>query len=320
MSWRPSSSADVARQRAMLLDRTRSYFRDQSVLEVDTPALSSSAVSDPNIKSLSVAGVDDGVARLFLHTSPEFCMKRMLADGYPDIYSICRVFRGGELGRSHQPEFTMVEWYRLEFGLAEIIEDTLRLLAVALGDRTPTRPPAQLTYRQAFIDTVGVDPLTTNTEALAHATTKDEALRDAIGDDRNAWLDLLFSTTVADSFPGDRLTVVTHFPAGQAALARLDDDDASVAERFEVFSGALELANGYVELTDEIELRARFRSDLDKRAATGSTVPPLDERFLQAMRSGLPACAGVALGFERLHMLYAGTRNIRDVISFEFET
>ena len=320
MSWRPSSSADVARQRATLLDRTRSWFRGQAVLEVDTPALSSSAVSDPNIESLSVAGVAGCVDPVFLHTSPEFCMKRMLADGYPDIYSICRVFRGGELGRSHQPEFTMVEWYRLDVDLAGIIEDTLQLIAAALDNRAPPRPAVTLTYRQAFIDSVGIDPLTSSAEELADAATDDKALLDVLGDDRNAWLDLLFSTTVADSFATDGLTVVTHFPAEQAALARLTDDDASVAERFEVFCGTLELANGYVELTDETELRARFDNDLKKREETGAPVAPLDERFLQAMRSGLPECAGVALGFERLHMLYAGTRDIRDVISFEFET
>ncbi|MDJ0917546.1 MAG: EF-P lysine aminoacylase EpmA [Woeseiaceae bacterium] len=319
MSWRPSSNADVARQRSALLDRARSWFRSRAVLEVDTPALSSAAVSDPNIRSLSVSGVDGNVGPLFLHTSPEFCMKRMLADGYPDIYSICRVFRGGELGRSHQPEFTMIEWYRLDFGLAQIIEDTLQLIQSVLRDRTPPRPSVQLSYRQAFVDSVGIDPLIASTKELAHAATTDTALLDALGDDRSAWLDLLFSTTVADSFPRDRLTVVTHFPADQAALARLADD-ASVAERFEVFCGTLELANGYVELTDAGELRARFDRDLKKRVAAGAPVTPIDERFLEAMQSGLPDCAGVALGFERLHLLFAETRDIRDVVSFEFET
>ncbi len=318
MNWRPSSTADVAKERALLLDRTRSYFRQQSVLAVDTPALSAAAVSDPNISSLRVQGITGGEP-LYLHTSPEFCMKRMLADGYPDIYSICRVFRGGELGRSHQPEFTMIEWYRLDFDLASIIADTDRLISAVLDDRAPASPAVQLSYREAFLESIGVDPLTAGVDALAGAADADPDLKRNVGDDRNGWLDLLFSTTVANAFPDDRLTVVTHFPADQAALARLSGDDASIAERFEVFCGGMELANGYVELTDEKVLRARFENDLNTRAARGAASAPLDERFLQAMRSGLPDCAGVALGFERLHMLYAGTRDIRDVLSFDFE-
>lgn len=319
MSWRPSTSVDVARTRAALLDRIRDYFKTDDVLAVDTPALSQATVSDPNIDSLRVAGPTPGADTLFLHTSPEFSMKRLLADGYPDIYSICRVFRGGELGRGHQPEFTMVEWYRLGFDLASIVDDTLELIETALAERAPAAAPVELTYRQAFADAVGVDPVTGSVEALANAADGDEALRDSIGDDRNAWLDLLFSTTVADAFATDRLTVVTHFPAEQAALARLATDDPSVAERFEVFCGRMEIANGYVELTDESELRARFENDLVTRAARGAASVPLDEQFLHAMRAGLPDCAGVALGFERLHMVYADTRDIRDVISFEFE-
>lgn len=319
MSWRPSTSVDVARTRAALLDRIRDYFRHSGVLAVDTPAIAAAAVSDPNIDSLRITGLPTEAAALYLHTSPEFCMKRMLADGYPDIYSICRVFRGGELGRGHQPEFTMVEWYRLGFDLGAIIEDTLQLIAAALGEHVPPRPAAQTTYRDAFSDTVGLDPLTADIGALADAAGADESLILSLGEDRNAWLDLLFSTAVADSFAEDRLTVVTHFPAEQAALARLANDNPSVAERFEVFCGTLELANGYVELTGEAELRARFERDLETRTARGAATPPLDERFLQAMREGLPECAGVALGFERLHMLYANVTDIRDVISFEFE-
>lgn len=320
MSWRPSTSVDVAKTRAALLERIREYFVSKDVLAVDTPAISAAAVSDPNIDSLGVSGLAAGTGALFLHTSPEFCMKRMLADGYPDIYSICRVFRAGELGRGHQPEFTMVEWYRLDFDLAAIVADTLELIATALAERAPPGPAVHMTYRDAFRGAVGVDPLVAGIDALASAAGADRALTDSIGDDRNAWLDLLFSTTVADSFADDRLTVVTHFPAEQAALARLADDDLSVAERFEVFCGTLELANGYVELSDEAELRARFQRDLETRAARGAATLPLDERFLHAMREGLPECAGVALGFERLHMLYANAADIRDVLSFEFET
>ena len=174
--------------------------------------------------------------------------------------------------------------------------------------KTQAAAPFQLTYRDAFLDAANLDPLTASNDALANAAGSDDALIDSIGDDRNAWLDLLFSTAVANSFDDDRLTVVTHFPAEQAALARLAEADRTVAERFEVF-----------ELTDETELRTRFERDIKTRAASGSASAPLDERFLEAIRAGLPDCAGVALGFERLHMLYANATDIRDVISFEFE-
>ena len=317
--WQPSAGPDVARMRAQMFERIRRYFRDCDVLEVDTPALSLAAVSDAQIESLAVT--ESLVSRhpLYLATSPEFCMKRLLADGYPDIYSICRVFRDGESGRRHQPEFTMVEWYRLGFGLEQIVTDTLELIAAALDAPALSGNAVQYDYGSLFQSSLDLDPFTASVEELARASDADEDLRRAIGDERDDWLDLLLSTRLVPGFANDRLTVLRHYPASQAALARLCPADESVADRFEVFAGTIELANGYVELTDAREQEERIRRDIENRRRRNRPVRPVDQDLLAALESGLPPCAGVALGFERLHMLHDGTDDIRDVLTFAFE-
>ena len=316
MTWRASSGAAVARQRADLLERARRFFRERNVLEVDTPALGHFSASDPNIESLRVARPSG--ATLYLQTSPESFMKRLLADGYPDIYGICRVFRGGEAGRLHQPEFTMIEWYRQGFGLDAMIGETVAFVAELL-DRPDLRDAEQLEYRDAFQRFAGIDPFTASTDELADAASADAGLRDSLGPDRDAWLDLLLSTRVAAGFADNRLTVLRHFPESQAALARMCPSDDRVADRFEVFYGALELANGFVELRDPDEQRQRILADLEKRHATARPPVPLDEPLLAALESGLPECAGVAAGFERILMLATGAEDIRDVVTFAFD-
>jgi lysyl-tRNA synthetase class 2 len=302
-----------------MLLRLRACFDAASVLEVDTPALSTAAVSDVNIESLEVRSKLTE-ASLYLHTSPEFCMKRLLASGYPDIYSICRVYRDGELGRRHQAEFTMVEWYRLGFGLADIIANTLDVIAVALDDPKLTDDVLVIDYISAFIDVSGVDPLRASIDDLANAVDADDALRQALGDVRDDWLDLILATKIAPSFAANKLTVLQHYPASQAALAQICPDDSSVADRFEVFMGPVELANGYVELTDARVQAVRIADDQAKRELRGQAVRPHDNSLLAALESGLPACAGVAMGLERLQMMHDKTDDIRDVISFPFET
>ena len=246
-------------------------------------------------------------------------MKRLLAAGYPDIFSICRVFRDGEAGRKHQPEFTMIEWYRLGMGLTEIIGDTLRLICQALGDRAPAPAPVQMDYRDAILAATGLDIRSADIRQLADAACADDDLRAAIGEERDDWLDLLLATKVTPGFVPDRLTVLKHYPASQAALARLCPNDQRVADRFEVFLGPVELANGYVELTDATEQAARIATDNQQRARRGRPVRPIDEGLLAALESGLPECAGVAMGFERLQMIHDRTDDIRDVIAFAFE-
>jgi lysyl-tRNA synthetase class 2 len=317
--WRPTSGPDAAKRRARMLRRLRDYFDRESVLEVDTPALSPTAVSDVHIESLTVSSCLTSTP-LFLHTSPEFCMKRLLASGYPDIYSICRVFRDAEVGRRHQPEFTMVEWYRLGFGLGQIIADTIAAIATALEDSTLREDVVQADFRDVYVATCGVDPVEASEAALADAADSDEDLRRTIGGERDDWLDLLMTTRVAPSFAADKLTVVKHYPASQAALARLCPGDIRVADRFEVFMGTVELANGYVELTDAATQADRIENDQAARARRDSPIRQHDQYLLEALVSGLPACAGVAMGLERLQMMHDKTDDIRNVIPFPFET
>lgn len=317
-NWRPTSGPEAAIRRAQMLRRLRDYFDSQSVLEVDTPALNRAAPSDIHIESLKVSSSLTSDP-LFLHTSPEFCMKRLLASGYPDIYSICRVYRDAELGRNHQPEFTMVEWYRLGFGLGEIITDTLRAIASALGDMKLADTAVLTSYRDNFVAAIGVDPVTASILELAEATDADDDLQRALGDERDDWLDLLMTTRIAPSFASDKLTVVKHYPASQAALARLCPDDSTVADRFEIFIGDIELANGYVELTDARTQADRISMDQASRKKRGLGLRPRDDNLIAALEAGLPACAGVAMGFERLQMMHDKTDDIRDVIPFLFE-
>jgi len=319
-SWRPSAGVQAARTRAALLARIRAYFEAADVLEVDTPALSPFAVTDTQIESLEIPHSLISPQALYLHTSPEFCMKRLLASGYPDIYSVCRVFRDGESGRRHQPEFTMVEWYRQDFGLQQIIDDTLQLIATTLGRESLARDAMRHDYRGLFEAAVGLDPLRAGSEELAVAAGADNDLRAAVGDEKDDWLDLLLSTEIAARFEPGRLTVLYHYPATQAALARLCPGNAEVADRFEVFMGPVELANGYVELTDAREQAERMRRDADDRERRARPFRPADQNLLAALEAGLPPCAGVALGFERLQMIHDNTDDIRDVVSFAFET
>ena len=315
MRWQPSSGPDVARRRAERLAVVRRFFAARNVLEVDVPALGMAAGSDPNIESLRVGPAADGHAPRFLHTSPEFAMKRLLAGGYPDIFSIARVFRGGEQGRRHEAEFTLIEWYRRGFDLTAMAAETAALIAGVLERPELATGAQHLRYADAFTAELGIDVLDDGIDALAAAAGADERLRDSLGEDRDAWLDLLLSCRVAPGFDGSRLTVLSHYPASQAALARLDPGDRRFALRFEIFLADLELANGYVELLDADEQRRRFSIELERRRLSDRPVAPIDEALLAALEHGLPECAGVALGFERLHMLYEGVDDIAQVLT-----
>lgn len=315
MSWRPSSDAAAARRRASLLARARRFFSTRGVLAVDTPALARATASDPNLDSLPVqTSLSD--RPLYLMTSPESAMKRLLAAGYPDIYSICRVFRDSELGTRHELEFTMIEWYRRDYSLDEMAQETCALIAAVLDQPALENTVDRVEYRRIFGEVTSVDPLGATVEELADAADADQGLRAALGDDRNAWLDLVFATRVAPALDPERITVVRRYPAGQAALARLCPDDPRLADRFEVFLAGLELANGYVELTDARELGRRVDADLEKRRVGGRDPVPVDTQLLAALEHGLPECAGVAVGFERVQMIHDNTADIADVVPF----
>lgn len=313
-NWRPTATPEVARRRAEMLERVRSYFAERDVLAVDTPALSAWGCTDPNIDSI-VAQRAPGTVD-YLQTSPESAMKCLLAAGYPDIYSIARVFRAGEQGARHLPEFTLLEWYRRGFDLAAIVADTAALIACCLQRPELTQRIDVHDYLQVFEAYAGIDATSADIDALAAAAKADRSLQSALGTDRDAWLDLVLMTRIAPRFDADRLTVLRHYPRSQAALARPCPADARVADRFEIFRGTLELANGYVELCDAAEQRARFAADNARRRDGGRPQLDGDELLLAALQHGLPPCAGVAVGFERLHMIFENTDDIAKVVSF----
>ena len=313
-SWRPVAGPAVAANRAGLLKRARDFFDARNILEVDTPVLSRFAVTDPHIESLSTGTAT--APRLFLHTSPEYKMKRLLAAGFGDIYQICKVFRDGERGPHHLPEFTLVEWYRLNFCLREIMHDTIEFVA-ALLDRPHLASSAEfLSYEDLFRTTVNISPRTAGIAALADCVSADAQLKSAIGDDVDAWFDLVVADRIVPELATDKLTVIFHYPASQAALARICPDDAAVADRFEVFFGPLELANGFVELTDANQQLSRFECDQEERRRNEAAVHQLDADFINALRAGLPECAGVAVGFDRLLMLHEDQSDIGAVSNF----
>lgn len=319
MSWRPSCDPETGRLRARMLAAAREFFAARGVLEVETPVFSRAAISDPNIESIAAIMRRDPERLVYLRTSPEFCMKRLLAAGWPDIFELGKVFRAGEAGSRHQPEFTMAEWYRLGFGLSDIVRDTTAFIAALLDARHLRGPVDDIDYRDAFLRYAGLDPVAAPIPALAAASGADARLEAALGERRDDWLDLVLATCVAPRFATDRLTVLRHYPLSQAALARACPADPSVADRFEVFFGSLELANGFVELQDAREQSARFEADQARRHAEGKPVRPRDERLLAALAHGLPACAGVAVGFDRLVMINALADDIRRVQTFAYE-
>jgi len=312
MSWMPTSGVEMALARASILDKARQYFASQNVLEVFTPALSSTGVTDPNIDSVPAMLGDRTV---YLHTSPEFMMKRLIAAGFEDIYQVCRVFRDGESGPLHQPEFTMIEWYRLDFNLTDIIADCIDLVTEMLA-ADGARQPRIVSYSDIFAETLSIDPMTASPDRLADLLEADAQLRTSIGEDRDAWLNLAMATLVAPHFADNGLTVIFHYPASQASLARLCPEEPTVAERFELYLGSVELANGFVELTDPDVQLQRFENERQLRAARGKPVVAIDDDLINALRSGLPPCAGVALGLDRLLMIAEGQDDIANVMTF----
>lgn len=313
-SWRPTAQIATLEARARLLRAIREYFVATRTLEVETPTLSSGAVTDVHLAS--VAAQVNGTQR-FLHTSPEYAMKRLLAAGCGDIYQIARVYRDGESGRLHNPEFTLVEWYRLEIDHHTLMSDVERLITTVLPPERNFDRAERLSYREAVQLHAGVDPFDDPLPVLiARLDSAGIEVPRSIRDDRDACLDLLMSTLVGPRLGWDRLSFVYDYPKSQAALARIR---GSVASRFEAYLQGMELANGFHELGDAHEQRRRFAADLQERQRRGLPAMPLDERFLAALAQGLPDCAGVALGFDRLAMCAVGATHIDEVLAFPSE-
>jgi lysyl-tRNA synthetase class 2 len=346
--WRPTASRARLERRASALAQVRAFFAKRGVMEVDTPIIVNAPVTDVHIHSAEVRFPGDGFpgdgfpgderavdgespARFFLHTSPEFAMKRLLAAGSGDIYQVCHVARGLERGRHHNAEFTLVEWYRNGFTLERLMDEVDAFARHVLGPVATSFASQYVTYREAFISALGLDPLTCPLSELraaaldlgfalaanTHAAAGESAHLADSG--RDELLDFLMAAHIGPKLGRKALTFIHRYPASQAALARLDPADLRTALRFELYCEGLELANGFHELASAAEQRARFEQDLAERKRRGLPAHGLDERLLAALSKGLPDCAGVALGFDRLLMLAAGATHIDEVLPFPTE-
>lgn len=319
--FRPTASWDMLRRRAMLLRQVRAFFDERGFLEVETPLLSADTVVDRHLDPFPVevepAGPGQAPRRWWLQTSPEFGMKRLLAAGATAIYQVCHVFRREERGALHNPEFTLVEWYRVGDSIHQGMELLDELCQSLLG-----RGPAEwLSYIEAFREFTGVDPLAASPAELRHAA---EALGVAIpgslaADDGDGWLDLLMAERVQPNLGRRRPAIVYDYPPSQAALARVRPGPPALAERFELYVDGIELANGYHELLSAEELRERFRRENTWRQRDGKEPLPEQSRLLRAMEAGLPPCTGCALGFDRLVMVATGAARLDQVLAFPFE-
>lgn len=314
--WRPSASLDTLRLRAAVLAKIRAFFAARGVLEVETPALSAATVTDLHLASLETRCRAEaaGELTLYLQTSPEFAMKRLLAAGSGPIYQVARAFRDGEAGRRHNPEFTLLEWYRPGLDHHGLMDEMDALLGEVLG----AAPAERLSYGELFAGRLGIDPHRA-TGAELEAAARAAGFTDALDLERDAWLDLLLSVVLEPGLGRGRPTFLYDFPASQAALARVRPGPPPLAERFEVYVEGMELANGFHELTDAAEQRHRFERDLERRRERGLPEVPIDHRLLAALAAGLPPCAGVALGVDRLVMLAAGVSSLAEVVAFPID-
>ncbi len=312
--WRPSADITALGRRAQLLSEIRQFFAARGVLEVDTPLLASAPVTDPNIEAIT-AQSPSGEGQMYLQTSPEFAMKRLLAAGSGPIYQICKAFRRGERGRRHNPEFTMLEWYRPGMSLDALIDEVVAVITLASG----SADVALLTYQKVFELHCHLNPHTASLAELKVCARRHLDLG-FDSDDRDLWLQLLMSSVVEPALDPTQISIVYDFPETQAALAKIavNGDGHPVARRFEAFFAGMELANGYDELRDANELVRRIGDDHRRRGLSGQDLPPIDRYLLKAMPC-LPECTGVAIGFDRLVMIACKAERIDQVIAFPLE-
>ncbi|MGP5373556.1 EF-P lysine aminoacylase EpmA [Psychrobacter alimentarius] len=323
-SYAPTMSLAMAQQRAQFISNIRQFFLKQQVLEVQTPLLSQAGNTDTFLQSVAAqVTYQDKPKMYYLHTSPEFAMKRLLASWQVPIYQICPVFRDNEIGTRHNIEFTMLEWYQPNYSLADMAAEVGELLEVLYG-----YPVVMNHYRyvDAFMDFVGIHPLTASLAAL-QAVAEDKGLigfdfnsedsNDSESDRRQSWLDLLFSHAVEPHLGHDLPTLIIEYPPATAALAKtaLDKEGNEVAKRFELYINGIEIANAYDELADGQALRARFEKDNQLRARHNLPVMPIDEYLIAASNELMP-CSGIAVGIDRLFMVIVGAGSLEEVISF----
>ena len=314
--WQPTAPIANLLKRAKIVNEIRHFFADRGVLEVETPTMSQATVTDVHLRAFETQFTGPGAAQgitLYLMTSPEYHMKRLLAAGSGPIYQMGRSYRNEEAGRYHNPEFTMLEWYRPHYDMYRLINEVDDLLQQTLECESAE----SLSYQQAFLRYLDIDPLTAEKDKLREVAAKLDVSNIAdTEEDRDTILQLLFMVGVEPHIGLEKPTFIYHFPASQASLAEISSEDHRVAERFEVYYKGVELANGFRELTDAAEQRQRFERDNRKRASMGLPEQPIDENLLAALEHGFPECAGVALGIDRLIMLALGAERISDVIAF----
>ena len=304
----PAPKVSILHDRAAMFRAARRFFADRDILEVDCPIISVRASVDAHIDLIPAA---EG---RYLHSSPEYGMKRLLADGIGDIYQLSHVFRNGEVGSKHNPEFMMAEWYRIGISFQALMEETADFIRLFLGDL----PHRIISYREAFKEFAGIDYISMNDDQLMeHVETGYDSLKE---EGRDAILNMILGTHIEPLLGNDELTILAYYPATQAALAKTTSiENELVAERFEIYYKGMELCNGYHELADADEQRQRFIASNAHRRRLGKEELPLDEHFLESLKRGLPDCCGVAVGFDRLMMLRHQCDHIRQAIPFEWD-
>lgn len=313
--WQPTATIPTLRRRADTLARIRQFFAERDVLEVETPCLGNFTITDPFIEVL-VADHPLRDAPLYLQTSPEYAMKRLLAAGSGPIYQLARVFRRDERGSRHNPEFTMLEWYRPDFDHWQLMDEVAELLQLVLGDIECQC----ISYRQAFTIVLGIDPHTTSCAELESLARQHIDIQ-MQSDNRDDWLNLLLAELIEPTLGVGQPVFLYDYPASQASLAKIENDEQGIAvgRRFELYINGIEIANGYHELTDADEQAKRFADDNQLREQMGNTSREADTRLLAAMHHGMPDCAGVALGVDRLLMVALEKDLISDVMAFSLE-
>jgi len=317
--WQPTCSLELLRLRAQTLAKVREFFAQRAVLEVETPLLSHSIGTDPNLAFFSTDYISAPVTQtMYLQTSPEFAMKRLLASGSGSIFQISKAFRNSESGRFHNPEFTLLEWYRVDFDLNQLMTDITDLISYLFGAKLDLHAMQRISYQQIFYQHTGLDALVFSAQAYNEFALQiglPEALS-LCGHDHALWLDLLFSHCVQARMEHLSCYLVYGYPACQSSLARLNPADARITERVELFINGVECGNGYHELCDPQEQDRRFCNELTVREQKQLPVPTKDQHLLAALVSGLPDCSGMAIGIDRLLMLLSNSKSINDVLAF----
>ena len=325
--WKPSCDIELLRLRANVLSAIRAFFEQRSVLEVETPLLCHATGTDPQLDFFSSfyhcvpneKGIKD--KEMFLQTSPEFAMKRLLAAGSGSIFQICKAFRNGESGRLHNPEFSILEWYRVGFSLEQLIDEVAELISQLMKNHCNLEPVYKVSYRELFEQVTGLNPLVFCQEKYAHYASEN-AMSDAISiceNDHAMWLDLIFSYKVQPVLANHQISMVYGYPAIQSSLARINKLSPLIADRFEVFISGIEIGNGFFELSDAKEQEQRFDQEIKSRNSKGLPLVEKDNLFLEALQSGLPDCSGIALGLDRLLMVMANVGTLNDVMAFPFD-